>query len=575
VAIQPGPHGRPSAPLALAFLTTVALALFCIRLTGLPNWLDNEYRIGASVLDVIRAGHWICPRDAFGNTDKPPLLVWLAALASLPSGRVTLFTMYLPTALATVAVTWLIFALGRREWSARAGFLAGLAYLLSEVGTNQIATARWDGLFALTVTLTAIAAFDAWMNGDGWLCFWLAAAAATLTKGPLGVVLGGLGLLAVVWERRSGTPAPIRGNQLPGIGLYLVITVGWFVLAYLQVGWHLVDNMLGRELLGHAVEHVPGRRAMKPAWWFVGNFAPWSIATLAGLVRIVRAPAPTDRGRRFERFLFCWFVGGILIFSVSPHNAARLIFPLIPAAALIAGRELATLTARVTDGVLALACAGATVVALSIALFVYRHHERRDVDVRRTLAMQELATVVAQSVGNRFPLTYVDAPMALPLLLDTMREPVSVDRAAYLLAGDTAAFVVVEDPGRLRKALGPRVELHEVAVAAVDGRPWLRVMANRPRLERSDPVSTFVGPVLLRMSGVDLDSASHGSTIAFRRRAPDGTLTVVNAAVVPTTISVRLLDTDGWSAERTLVAGESWSLDAKSLPLPGSVPERR
>src|SRR4029453_6232333 len=267
---QPAERGRPSAPLALAVITTVAIALFCIRLTGLPNWLDNEYRVGASVLDAIRAGNWICPQDALGNTDKPPLLVLLAALTSLPAGRLTLFTIYLPTAIATVALAWLLFAVGRREWGPRAGFLAALAYLLSEVGTKQIATARWDGLFALTVALTAIAAFDAWMKGGGWLRFWTAASAATLTKGPLGVLLGGLGLLAVVWERRSGTPAPIRGNQLPGIGVYLVIPVGWFVLAYLQVGWHLVDNMLGRELLGHAVEHAPGRRFTKPAWWFVG-----------------------------------------------------------------------------------------------------------------------------------------------------------------------------------------------------------------------------------------------------------------------------------------------------------------
>jgi 4-amino-4-deoxy-L-arabinose transferase-like glycosyltransferase len=155
--------------MALTVVTAVASALFCIRLTGLPNWLDNEYRIGASVLDAIRAGNWICPRDALGNTDKPPLLTWLAALASRPSGRVTLFRIYLPTALATVAVVWLVFAVGRREWSARAGFLAALAYLLSEVGTNQIATARWDGLFALTVTLTAIAGFDAWMS---WRSSW-------------------------------------------------------------------------------------------------------------------------------------------------------------------------------------------------------------------------------------------------------------------------------------------------------------------------------------------------------------------------------------------------------------------
>ncbi len=567
MAGQPGARGRPSAPLALAVVTFVALASFCIRLTGPPNWLDNEYRVGASVLDVIRAGHWICPEDALGNTDKPPLLSWLAALASLPSGRVTLFTIYLPTALATLAVAWLVLAVGRREWSARAGFLAALAYLLSGVGTKQIATARWDGLFALTVTLAALAAFDAWMAGGAWIWFWLAAAAATLTKGPLGVLLGGLGLLAAVWERRSGTPAPIRGSQLPGIGLYLIITVGWFVIAYLQVGPHLVDNMLGRELLGHVVEHAPGRRLTKPVQWFLGNFAPWSIATFVGLVRICRAPAHEHRARRFERFLLCWLVGGMLIFSLSPHNAARLIFPLIPAAALIAGRELATLTARVADRALALACAGTIVVALGISFFIYHHVALRHTEVRQTLAMRELAEVVRRSVGTGFPLTYVDAPPALPLLLDSVRPAVSLDRAAVLLAGDAAAFAVVENLARLRQAVGPHVELYEVATAAVDGRPWLRVMANRPRLERTDPTSTFIGPLLVRMIALDLDSAGR-STIAFRRRGPDAAATLVNVGGSPTSVRVRFLDAGGWSVERTLEAGESWQLRGDALPAP-------
>jgi hypothetical protein len=343
--------------------------------------------------------------------------------------------------------------------------------------------------------------------------------------------------------------------------------VGWFALALLQVGPHLIDNMLGRELLGHAVEHAPGRRFTRPAWWFLGNFAPWSIAALAGLVRSGRAPAADDRERRFERFLFCWFVGGMLIFSVSPHNAARLIFPLIPAAALVAGRELATLTARVGDRALALVCAGTIVVALGISFFAYHHAELRHTGVRKTLAMQELAEVVRRSVGTGFPLTYVDAPAALPLLLESVRPAVSLDRAAFLLAGDAAAFVVVENLGRLRKALGPRVKLYEVATATLDGRPWLRVVANRPRLEQTDPTSTFIGPLLVRMIALDLYSVG-GSAIDFKRRGPDAAATLVNAGTVPTTVRVRFLDAGGSSVERTLGAGQSWQLRAAALPAP-------
>src|SRR5262245_19202690 len=187
-----------------AAIGAVAVAIFAIRLTGLPNLMENEYRLGAYVLDILQHGNWLCPHDSIGNTDKPPMLAWLAALASWPVGRVSLLTLYLPSALATVAIAWLVVAAGNRRFGARAGFLAGLAYLLSDVGARQIATARWDGLFALTVTIAALLALRAWDVGGGWTWFWLAAAASTLTKGPLGVLLAALGLGAVLWERRSG-----------------------------------------------------------------------------------------------------------------------------------------------------------------------------------------------------------------------------------------------------------------------------------------------------------------------------------------------------------------------------------
>src|SRR5262249_2122178 len=157
-------------------------------------------------------------------------------LASWPVGRVSLLTLYLPSALATVAIAWLVVAAGNRRFGARAGFLAGLAYLLSDVGARQIATARWDGLFALTVTIAALLALRAWDVGGGWTWFWLAAAASTLTKGPLGVLLAALGLGAVLWERRSGHVTRLTGSHALGVGLFVLLTVGWFVLAYNRVG---------------------------------------------------------------------------------------------------------------------------------------------------------------------------------------------------------------------------------------------------------------------------------------------------------------------------------------------------
>src|SRR5579883_1331640 len=183
-----------------------ALALFVVRLTGLPNLFDNECRLGESVLDVVQNGNWLCPHDALGHTDKPPLLAWLSALVTLVTGRVDRFTLYLPSAVATAALAGLVLAAGRRHFGWWAGFLGGLVYLASEIATKQVTTARWDALFALTVTLAALAAFCAWTTGRGWVWFWLAAAAATLTKGPLGVLRRG-------GSARAGPHGPYAGRR--------------------------------------------------------------------------------------------------------------------------------------------------------------------------------------------------------------------------------------------------------------------------------------------------------------------------------------------------------------------------
>ena len=109
----------------LLLLAVIGCVLFAIRLTGAPNLLDNEFRLGACVLDALQHGNWLCPHDVLGNTDKPPLLTWLSALASWPGGRVTRFTLYLPTAVATVAIAWLVAIAAGRTSDAAPGSSAG------------------------------------------------------------------------------------------------------------------------------------------------------------------------------------------------------------------------------------------------------------------------------------------------------------------------------------------------------------------------------------------------------------------------------------------------------------------
>ena len=551
---------EPGPTWAILALSAIAIAIFTIRLTGLPVLVDNEYRLGASVLNVVQGGNWIIPHDSLGNTDKPPMLTWLSALPSLITGRVNAFTLYLPTALATLALALLVFMGGRRYFGWRAGFFGGLTYLLSNFVAQQAATARWDGLFAFTVALVALAAFRAWTSEGSWTVFWLAAAISTLTKGPLGLVLGALGLLAVPWERLSGHPQPLRGRHTLGIVLFVAIVGGWFLAAYVQVGSHLIDNMIRSELVRHAVMGAPGHRFRKPPSDFLANFAPWSLLTVLGLVRVWRAPAADDSTRRFERFCFSWFGGGLLLFALSPHNPARLLYPIIPPAAILAGRELARMTASVSPRTIRLACALVTVLALTAFVMKYHHLDRRREHVRRTLALLSLHGAVHDRAGDDFPLTYVrDVPFALQLTFNTMRPTVTFRQAAMLLGDGVPAYVAVCDASRLRRMMGRNAPpLYDVATGFVGSTSYVVIVSNRPTLEWSDPLAIGLGALRLRLDGARVGPTQDGRIVLQAERTSAGA-TVANGGRTSIMAALDLANHGFWTHEdRRLAAGETW-----------------
>jgi 4-amino-4-deoxy-L-arabinose transferase-like glycosyltransferase len=543
VSTSAGERSEPSPLAGVLAISALAAALFIVRLTGLPNLVDNEFRLGACVLNAIQGGNWIAPHNALGTLDKPPMLTWLAALAALVFGRVDLLTLYLPTALATAILAVLVYTWGTRHAGGYAGLFAGIAYLASNVTAQQIATARWDGLFALTVALVALAGFRAWNIGGGWTLFWLAAAVSTLTKGPLGLLLGGLGLLAVVWERRSGRPQELRGSHVLGVALFLAIVFGWFGLAYLRWGPRIFDNLIRSELVRHAVMNVPGHRFGKPPSDFLANFAPWSVLTILGMWHILAHPAPDDGRRRFERFCFCWFLGGLLVFAISPHNPARLLYPIIPPAALIAGCEADRLTRGLRPAARLGGCAAVIVIALTLFTLKYHRWDHRREHVRHTLAILRMHDAIASRVGESFPLTYArDVPFALQLTFNTMRPAVTTRNAAALLRSENPAYVLVGDATRLRRRMGHGAPpLYEIASAPIGSTPYLTLLSNRPELDDSDRVAIGLGPLRVVLSQARLGTTQDG-TIVVTPETPTAQVVVTNGGATPTTVDVRVRD---------------------------------
>ena len=480
--------------IAAFILLAVCIMVFAVRLAGPPMLADNDQERPASyALDAVRNGHWICQMDWMGRiASKPPIYTWLVALFTLLFGRISLLALYLPTALAITGAAFLVMRSGGIRFGWRAGFLGAMVFVLSPMMMKLITLARTDALFAAGVTLGALIALRAWETGKGWTWFWLVAAVTTLTKGPLGVVLSAGGLFAALWEKKSGTPLPLRGRAWPGFILFLVIVGGWFYLAYAEFGQALVDKMIGKELVGHAVQNhrggLPGSKLYMSPGYFLVRFAPWSFVACAGFWRVMRRPSPEVRERRFERFAFCWFFTGLLIFSIAPHQRGDLLAPLIPAAALLAGRELDRWLRRLSGGqVLAVGAAltGVVLCIQSVALDFKRNEKL----IHRTIGMKILAGQIEARLGEDADILHVDTPYTLQFYLNTMKPIITSEMASSKLGGQEHVTVAACDWGRIRKHMKkPRVPLYEVAQWPASETPQLRVMSNQPVKDGQQPV---------------------------------------------------------------------------------------
>lgn len=485
---------RAPAPVILfAAVALVGVALAAIRLLAPPDLMRfDQERQAANVLDVVRNGHWICQQEWTGEiASKPPLYNWLAAVATLPVGRINRFTVCLPAVLATVVVALLVVATGRTRFGWQAGLLGAMAYLLSPSAVKQVALVRTDGLFALTVTLGALAAYRAWRLGRGWVWFWLAVAASTLTKGPLGFALAAIGLLAVFWEWRTGHRAPIKGSQVAGVIWFVVLVVGWFGLAYAGMGQALINKLFVQELAGNAIHAhdmtvFPGRWFYKPPLYFLIRFAPWSLAACIGFWRVCFRPAVDDEERRFERFLFCWFFGGLVFFCLGASQRGDHLMPLLPATAWLAGRELARLFRGRRFAVVWPALLPVVLIALGVVGYDQFTKPGKNVDVQRTVGMQELAAEIRARGGDDVPLVYMDAPFALQFYRNTMQPAISAERAAARLRGDAPIYVAVRDFAALQQQLGG-TPVYEILRWPEKGEPFVRIVGNRPQFLPASP----------------------------------------------------------------------------------------
>jgi len=349
---------------------TASVALYAAVAASLPFYDKGEPREALVVEAMLRGDGMILPRpDGRHVPSKPPLFHWLAALAATNIGRTSELAMRLPSVVfgaLGVALTMVVCA---RWYGAAAGLVAAIVLASSFEWMRAATQSRVD----MTLTFFVVAATLAWQRGvvepeRRWTirAGWLAAAAAVLTKGPVGVVLPALVVGADALRRREPR-ALVPLADVAGTTVALVACLGWYGLAWMDGGAefasrHLVQENVQRFVGWGAVAH------RHPALYYVpalaGGFLPWTLA----LPLVVRDA--WSRRRREDGFLVVWIVAVLAFYSLAAGKRSTYLLPIFPPLAMLTGTALVASADRAPAAWARTGLVAASVVLLGVALAV-------------------------------------------------------------------------------------------------------------------------------------------------------------------------------------------------------------
>jgi len=296
---------------------------------------------------MVESGDWLLPRyQGEPFFDKPPLTYWLVA-ASFEAFGMTLAAARLVPALAALCALGATVWLGSQLLGRRQALLGGLLLMTTFGFVSFGRIAMSDMLLALWTTLALALALRLYAGGGAWLgpLLGLVLGLGFLTKGPIALILPGLGLLLLAWRERA------RGLPLsrPWLVVSLLVAGGvsasWFAAVASRLGAEpLVYFFLHENLERFAGETYDSGRA---PWYYLVTYlaegAPWSLLlppALVSLWRRRRSPEAQDPNRKGAVFLSQWLLLMLVPLSLSRGKIDYYLLPLYPPAALILGRYL-------------------------------------------------------------------------------------------------------------------------------------------------------------------------------------------------------------------------------------------
>ncbi len=300
----------------------------------------DEGRYTNVALNIADSGEWISlhrhPESL--HFTKPPLTYWTIA-ASVKTFGFNTWAARLPIALAYIFSVLMIFRLGK-VFCQEKPWLPALIFATSPfpfLAGNYIST---DFILAACETL-AVLCFTQYAflkKSKLWMdAMWAGFGLAFLTKGPPSL-LPLMAIFILLWQQKD-----LKALFRPlGFLAFAIIGLAWYGIV-IQRHPGLFDYFIGHEVIARLADENMQR---SPEWYgpfkvylpvFLFGALPWLIIAGSGMASNLKS---WSNQTREQRFLWCWLLLPLIVFSLSRSRMPLYVLPLFTPFALLLGQAL-------------------------------------------------------------------------------------------------------------------------------------------------------------------------------------------------------------------------------------------
>ena len=271
------------------WLITILAIVMLIPFLGLSDFnTKGEPREAVVAYTMLEHGNWILPINNGGDIPyKPPFFHWCIAFFSLFIGHVNEFTSRLPSTVSLVLMTigGFVFYAKRKDTqiSLIAAILTLTAFEVHRAGIN----CRVDMVNTAFMVGAMYLLYRWWEKGKHqlpWLAI-LCMSGATLTKGPVGIILPCFVMGAFMLTQRENFWGIVWRMALTAL-LSLIIPFCWYYAAYLQGGDEFL-RLVKEENIDRFMGKMTYESHENPAWYnlltLITGWAPYTLLLLFSL----------------------------------------------------------------------------------------------------------------------------------------------------------------------------------------------------------------------------------------------------------------------------------------------------